>query len=286
MRDSLYVVMMSLLPRKRVGRLIGAIAGWSGHGWFSRRLVRWFARRYRVNLQEIAQPIDAFPNLATFFTRRLTAGARPVDPDPAAVVSPVDGIVGAHGPIAHNVCLQAKGKTYTLEALLGGDREARPYHDGHYLTLYLSPRHYHRIHAPVAGGVVRYHHIPGHLFPVNPAAVRHVDRLFAVNERVITAIRVNLPGNPEILVVKVGAIGVGRIRVVYFDRLTNRPGQFEREERFEPPYPVEKGAELGAFELGSTVILVFPPDLVALERFEPGEELKVGQRIGTLKPLK
>ncbi len=262
--------------------MIGALAGWTGTNPLSRWMVRRFARRYQVDLSELAVPLEEFPNLASFFTRRLAPGVRPVDPDPRAVVSPVDGIVGAHGRIAHNVCLQAKNIRYTIDELLGGRQDALPYYDGTYVTLYLSPRHYHWIHAPVEGDVIRYHHIPGHLFPVNPAAVGHVHGLFAVNERVISTIRLNQPGSPEVKVVKVGAIGVGKIRVVYSERTTNRPGQFEREERITPPYHIDKGAMLATFELGSTVVLVFPKRMVELVPMKPGMELKVGQRIGTL----
>ncbi len=286
MNDRLYMLLISMLPRKRVGRLLGALAGWTGSNCISRWAVRWFARRYGVDLSELAEPIERFPNLRSFFVRRLAPGARPVEENPAAVVSPVDGILGAYGRIDRNICFQVKDITYTVDDLLGGPRDALPYHEGHYVTLYLSPRHYHWIHAPVEGDVVRYHHIPGHLFPVNPPSVRTVDRLFAVNERVISTIQLNLPGSPEVKVVKVGAIGVGRIRVVYSNRLTNRPGQFEREEFIFPPFHVRKGDALAAFELGSTVILVFPPGLVELAQLETGSELKMGQTIGTLIPLK
>jgi phosphatidylserine decarboxylase len=179
-----------------------------------------------------------------------------------------------------------KGRTYTVDELLGGEEKGRPFHDGYFMTIYLSPRHYHRIHSPVAGEVVRWHHIPGQLFPVNPPSVRSVDRLFAINERMISYVRMGGPGSPEVAVVKVGAIGVGRIALSYCEAVTNEPGQLEREVVLDPPYPVRKGDELGVFELGSTVIVVFPPNLVAPGPFVAGDEVKMGQRVASLVPGK
>lgn len=279
MKDSLYMTLVACLPQKHFGRTLGAIAGWTGSSLISRAIVRIFASFYQLNLEEAEKPLEAYPNLLSLFTRRLKPGVRPIDPDPRAVVSPVDGIMAEHGPIVGNVCIQAKGKTFTVDDLLGGSSLGARYHGGHFMTIYLSPRHYHRIHTPVGGEVVRYHHLPGHLYPVNGPSVRSVDRLFAVNERLTSFVR--MEGGAEVAVVKVGAIGVGRIRLVYADIATNQPGQVEQVVPLSPPIAIQKGAELGIFELGSTVVLIFPPGLVTLSDIPVGQEVQLGQRIAT-----
>lgn len=282
MNDSLYMTFISCLPRKRVGRMMGVLAGWEGSSLISRRVAHWFADRYQLDMEEAAEPLEAYPNLHSLFTRRLKAGARPIDPDPRAIVSPVDGIVAECGVIEADRCTQVKGRHYTIDDLLGGAAQGQPFHHGYFLTIYLSPRHYHRIHAPVSGAVVRYHHLPGHLFPVNAPSVRSVDRLFVINERLVSYIRTGGPGSPEVAVVKVGAIGVGRISVAYAEAVTNRPGQLASEVTLPSPWPVSRGDELAVFELGSTVILVFPPGMIQPEHPGVGSEVKVGQRLALL----
>jgi phosphatidylserine decarboxylase len=156
--------------------------------------------------------------------------------------------------------LQAKGRDYSVAALLDDPMEARAFEGGPYVTLYLSPRDYHRIHAPVSGGIEGYAYIPGKLFPVNPPSVRTVPNLFCVNERLVTYLRSPVG---RVAVVKVGATCVGRIRAAYDDIATRRGGG-PSSLRYPAPIEVEKGGELGVFETGSTVILLFEPGRVEL----------------------
>lgn len=293
MNDRLYMGLISCLPKKQVARAMGAVAGWDGASVISKGIARQFAAAYDLNMAEAELPLEAYPNLLSLFTRKLKPGARPIDPDLNAIVSPVDGVMSEHGLIDGNMCTQVKGKLFSVDDLVGGPERGRAYHGGHFMTIYLSPRHYHRIHSPVSGDIVGYQHIPGHLFPVNGPSVRTVDRLFAVNERLTSYVRVAAPGsppgaahplpegNPEVAVVKVGAIGVGRIRLSYCEAVTNRPGQVAQDVPVVPSMAVSRGDELGVFELGSTVVMLFPPGLVRLEEIPVGQEVRLGQRIGT-----
>ena len=261
---------------------MGALATWNGSSAAAQALARWFAKTYQLNMDEAQLPLSDYPNLLSLFTRALKPGVRPIDPDPSIVVSPVDGVMSESGVLEGPTCTQIKGRTYSVDELLGGPEHGRPFHGGHFITLYLSPRHYHRIHSPVAGQVMRWHHAPGELYPVNAASVKSVDKLFAINERLTSFVR--LPGTEgaEVAVVKVGAIGVGRIRLSYDDFATNRPGQRPQWVSLDPPLAIPKGHELGVFELGSTVVLIFPPGLITPLAIEPGTELKLGQAIARL----
>jgi phosphatidylserine decarboxylase len=192
----------------------------------------------------------------------------------------VDGVVSETGAATEGKLVQAKGIDYSSAALLGDPAVARRFEGGAYLTIYLSPRDYHRIHFPLSGRVTGYRYLPGQLWPVNPASVRTVRGLFGVNERLVT-----LLDSPSGLcaVVAVGATVVGRVRASYDAAapLTNCAGARAVARDYPAPLPVEKGQELGAFELGSTVILLFEPGRVRLEpRIVPGATLRVGEAVG------
>lgn len=281
MQDSLYMALIERLPRKQFGRSVRQVVGWTGGGPLPRLAVKWFAQHYGVNLDEAELPLDAYPNLHSFFTRRLKESVRPVDQSPDVVVSPVDGVVSENGEIRDGQLTQVKGRNYPLVGLMGGEVEAAPFQGGTWITIYLSPRHYHRIHSPVAGDIVKYDHIPGELWPVNEPSVRSVPELFCVNERLTTYVR--LDDGSEVAVIKVGAVGVGHISLSYAECRTNLAGQTRTQKVFDPPIPVARGGELGTFELGSTVILVFPPGKVSLEVPPVGSELIMGRRIGLLR---
>ncbi len=212
--------------------------------------------------------------------RPLRPGVRPLEADPRRMASPVDGRVIAAGEIVGGRLLQAKGCDYSLEALLGGDRTWRTFEGGAALTLYLSPRDYHRIHSPCAARVTRFAYIPGELWTVSPAGVNTVPGLFARNERLVSVLATDFG---EAMLVAVGATVVGGIRVAYDPLATNR-GRAPVARELDPPYPLEKGQELGRFELGSTVILLFQPGSVILEPLRPGDAVRLGQTIATLAP--
>ncbi len=256
-------------------------------GWLARRhvprplrapLYRGFARRVGADLAQVPQPLDAYPRFDDFFTRTLPEGTRPIAPGDDVVVSPCDGVLAEAGVAEGGRLLQCKGRDYTLQGLLADADEARAFDGGAFVTLYLAPRNYHRVHAPVGGAVTGYRHVPGAFFPVNPVAVRHVAGLFSINERLITYMDGPLG---RVAVVMVAATGVGHITVSYDTIETHRqrkvPG---RSQRYATPRPLGKGDELGMFHLGSTVILLFQPGRVALTGLERGRPVRVGEPLG------
>ena len=278
--DGLYMSMIGVLPRKRFGRVVRRLTCWEGSSQAARVGVRAFSSAFGLNMDEAEHPLESYPNIHSLFTRRLKHGARVIDSDPKAVVSPVDGVASQFGAIENGLLTQVKGQNYTLEGLLGGASEAEAFQGGQYLTIYLSPRHYHRIHSPADGEVRRFDHIPGQLWPVNGPSVRTVPELFAINERVITYVTTD--SGKDIAVIKVGAVGVGHISLAYHDRRSNLPDQDRLAAKLDSPHVVDRGGELAVFELGSTVVVLLPPGLGTFEGFEMGDELKMGQRIATM----
>ena len=269
----LFIAVMGVVPKKALSRFMRRLVRVN-----SGLAVRWFARKYGLAMHEAERPIDEYPTILDLFTRRLKPGARPVDPDPDALVSPVDATFDASGVLDAGTLLQAKGRTYSLAALLADEGLAEHYEGGQYVTLYLAPKDYHRIHAPVSGAVTGCVHVPGELWPVNRAAVAHVDSLFAVNERLIT--HIDSEGFGRVALVMVGATNVGHMTAAYDDRVATNTGQTEIERKsYETPVPLEKGGDLGVFEMGSTVVLVVEKG-VALDAFALGTPVKMGQRIG------
>ena len=245
-------------------------------------LKRSFVAATGIDMSEAAARLEEFETLEDLFVRRLKPGARRIDPDPVAFVSPVDGRVGAWGKVEDGTLLQVKGRRYPLERLLADAEEATRFEGGAYATLYLSPRDYHRIHAPLVGHVAKATVIPGALLPVFQEAVDSIDELFVRNERLVTYLDNSDAG--RVAIVKVGATLVGRISVAYDPELhTNVTGQRLRSLTYDPPHLLQKGAELGAFELGSTVVLLTEADRVRLEGLKPGGLVRMGHRIGTIR---
>lgn len=238
----------------------------------ARGLRNWFAESYGIEIAEADRDLDDYANLYELFTRRLKSGARAIGP---GIVSPVDAAVGAAGRASDGRLIQAKGIDYGLEALLGSAEEARAFGNGHYVTLYLSPRDYHRIHMPVDGRIVRTLYEPGTLWPVNPPAVRTIPELFAVNERVSAIVETN---QGRAAVAMVGATNVGSIRLSYTDVVTNRAGRVRRHIEHDPPVELSRGDELGLFAMGSTVILLTTPQM-PLEPPAAGEWIPMGRSL-------
>jgi phosphatidylserine decarboxylase len=260
-----------------------------GVGWLARvrvpralrkPLYAGFARFAGADLSLLDRPLDAFERFDDFFTRPLAPGSRPVEEGEDLVVSPVDAVISQIGIAEGGRLIQCKGLDYTIRGLLADPVEARSFEGGAYATLYLAPRDYHRIHAPVGGRITGYRHIPGAFFPVNPLSVRHIAGLFSINERLITYLDTPVG---RVAVVKVAATGVGHITLSY-DRTvaTHRRGAAGRHgsaQKYVTPRPVRAAEELGMFHLGSTVILLFEPGRVVLEGKE-GDTVRVGRRLG------
>lgn len=259
--------------------------------WLTRRhwlaltawIIRLYVRIFRVDLTEAAEPNPgAYPSFNAFFTRRLRADARPLPSLPDAIACPVDGRVSQAGRIHHGKLIQAKGQHYSLEGLLGGDPSlAASFQNGLFATLYLSPRDYHRIHMPIAGRLRQTILVPGRLFSVNPTTVAGVPDLFARNERAICLFDTNAG---PMAVILVGAIFVGSIETVWSGRLTPpRTQAIHVDDAGDGGASLSRGDELGRFNMGSTVILLFPAHSAHWEpHLQPGTAVHCGQQIGQL----
>ena len=279
-KHRLAVAPQYLLPKTALTRAAGRVAR-AERGARTTKLIRWFVARYGVNMAEAAEPdIAAYASFNAFFTRALKDGARPLAQ--ADLVCPVDGAISQFGRIRGDAIFQAKGHDYSTRALLGGDAElAAAYDDGHFATLYLSPKDYHRIHMPCAGRLRRMLHVPGTLFSVNPTTARGVPGLFARNERVVCAFDGAEPGTGPFVLVLVGATIVGSMATVWHGVVNPpRPGAV-REWRYDdaaPPIVLAQGAEMGRFLLGSTVVLLFPADGMQFNpAWMPGGAVRMGQ---------
>ena len=273
--DRLAVAPHYLLPKQALTRLMGRAAA-ARAGAATTAVVRWFIRRYGVDMSEAADPDPA--NYATFndfFTRALRPGVRP--PAAADLLCPVDGAISQFGVIAGGEIFQAKGHRYTAQSLLAGDAPlAARFDNGHFATLYLSPKDYHRIHMPCAARLTRMVHVPGDLFSVNPATVAAVPGLFARNERVVCCFEA---GFGAFVLVLVGATIVGSMATAWHGLVNPpRPGRV-REWRYDDrEVRLQRGDEMGRFLLGSTVVLLFPPlPLRFNPAWSPGRSIRLGE---------
>ncbi|MGA7799881.1 MAG: archaetidylserine decarboxylase [Gammaproteobacteria bacterium] len=284
--DYLRSLPLYLLPHHLLSRLVLAITRIRAPV-VKNPLIRWFAHRYRVQMGDavIAEPTD-YPNFNAFFTRPLRPDARPLPSAPAAVASPVDGTVSQLGEIRDGRLFQAKGHDFSLIELLGGDAgRAAPFMGGTFATLYLSPRDYHRIHMPFPGRLLETVHVPGRLFSVAPHTTRTIPNLFARNERVAAIFET--PAGP-MAVVLVGAIFVACIETVWSGVVTPPRGRrvvvHDHRIQDDGATQLARGEELGRFNMGSTVILLFGPGQARWESsLQAGSALNMGQPIARLE---
>jgi phosphatidylserine decarboxylase len=279
MKDRLFISALRLLPKNALSRAAGALTRWRAPAPVRLGAMKAFARRYGIDLSECPD-LEVYRTFGEFFARPLRPGLRPVAPGEEVVVSPVDGTVSETGIAAGGKLVQAKGIDYAAAALVADADLARRLEGGAYATVYLSPRDYHRIHAPLGGRILGWRYVPGALWPVNPASVRTVPGLFTVNERLVTVLETPVG---LCALAAVGATVVGRVRAFYDPTVphTNQPDGAPRRRDYETPLPIEKGQELAAFEMGSTVILMFEPGRVRLDpRLVPGARVRVGEAIG------
>jgi phosphatidylserine decarboxylase len=268
------------LPRRAVSRAMGWLAELPVPSPLLTPVLAAYARGFGADLSEAARPLRAYASFNDFFTRELRPGLRPVDPAPASVVSPVDGRVYASGEVESGTIVQAKGVPYRVGDLLGSDEDAARFDGGTFVTCYLSPRDYHRIHWPFDGSVDRIRHLPGDLWPVNDRALAGVPRLFARNERV--AILGRLAAGGDVALVPVGALNVGSIRLAFHPLRTNRGGPAApRAASFDPPVAARRGAEAARFAFGSAVVLLLARSAGRLDPLPPGAVVRYGCRIGT-----
>ena len=271
--------MQHLLPQRLLTRLFGAFADWRG-GPVTRAAIGRFVARYQVDMSEAADPrIDAYPTFNEFFTRALRPGARPMAAAP--FICPVDGAISQFGSIEQGQIFQAKGHSYSAQALLAGDEAlARRFDGGEFATLYLSPRDYHRIHMPCEGTLTRMMYVPGDLYSVNPLTALHVPGLFARNERVVCLFET--AQGPMVLVL-VGATIVGSMATVWHGVVNPPRTGHVRQWRYEPGSVVlRQGQEMGRFLLGSTVVMLFPKGVASFHPdWAPARPVRLGEAMAS-----
>ena len=278
MSDRLAVLPQYLLPKQALTRFAGFVAS-RERGWVTTEIIRRFVAKYRVNMDEALDAnIASYLTFNDFFTRALKPGARPLAQ--AALVCPVDGAISQFGAIAHDQLIQAKGHHYSTTAMVGGDAAlAAQYQDGHFATIYLSPKDYHRIHMPAGGRLTRMIHVPGDLFSVNPVTARGVPGLFARNERVVCVFE--SARGPFVLAL-VGATIVGSMATVWHGVVNPPRGKVVREWLYpasgQPDVVLKQGDEMGRFLLGSTVVLLFPKGPLRFNAdWAPGRAVRLGE---------
>ncbi|HWG72261.1 MAG TPA: archaetidylserine decarboxylase [Steroidobacteraceae bacterium] len=278
-RGRLFVWLQYLLPQHGLSRLVLAATRVRA-AWFKNGLIRGFLELYRVDMAEAAQSDPyCYGTFNEFFTRALKPGARPIAGGAEALVSPVDGRVSEAGTLDRDWLLQAKGRRYTLSALLAEQPWAARFAGGSFATIYLAPFDYHRVHMPLRGELEETVYVPGRLFSVNAVTAQLVPGLFARNERVLTLFNTAFG---RFALVLVGALNVGSMATVWAGDIT--PAARRAVTRIPgPPTTLEKGAELGRFNMGSTVILLFEPNRLRWHpQLQAGCVVRLGQSIGTL----
>jgi phosphatidylserine decarboxylase len=281
-----FVALQHLLPQHGISRLVLA-ATRSTAPAFKNALINLFVRGFKPDMTDAVErdPL-AYASFNEFFTRALRDGTRPMDTDPRAIVSPVDGTVSEAGPLSADRLLQAKGHEYTLRALLAGNTAwERTFAGGSFATIYLAPYNYHRIHMALPGELRETFYVPGRLFSVNRTTARLVPGLFARNERVFCGFE---SGGMPWAIILVGALNVGSMATVWHGDVAPRR---HREVTALPvtderaPIELPKGAEMARFNMGSTIILLLPPGASQwAASLTAGRTLRMGERIGTLLP--
>ena len=274
-------IIMGILPKSFISRIFGYIALIPLPLVFMNSLIRWYSKKFGVSIEEAVIPEKGFKNLNSFFTRKLKEGVLIVDKDEKSVVATTDSRIDEFGDITEDVIIQAKGLDYSLRDLIPSVM-AESFIDGKFITLYLSPGDYHRIHSPVSGKITGFYNIPGKLYSVQESVVKSLKGLFVVNERLVTYIET---GKGMTAVCKIGALNVGKISIPYDNAVTNK---FLRK-RNEVIYPegeepeIKKGEEIGVFNMGSTVIILFEKGMIDFQSLKRGEKVRVGQVIGYYK---
>lgn len=281
MTERLFVALQYILPKRLIGRVVYH-ATRSRIGWLKNALIGAFVRAFDVDTGEMDRP-DArdYPSFNAFFTRALAPGARPIDPDPAAVCCPADGRLQQCGRIEDGQLFQAKGIGYRLDTLLGVDRsEVAHFDGGRFMTIYLAPYNYHRVHAPTPGNVRRMNFIPGELFSVNQTTAGRIRGLFARNERVACEI---VDGPFDYWLVFVGAFNVASMSTAWAGEIAPTGELLRTAYESADRHALAAGDYCGHFNMGSTVILAYPPNAVEWDPgLTPGDTLRVGRRVGRL----
>ncbi len=285
--DHLITLPQQIAPHHALSRIAGRIAR-SRNKLLKELLIRVFLLRYDVDIGEAERTqLSEYDSFNDFFTRALRSGARPIPKTTSAVACPADGTISQLGNIDDSSLVQAKGRFYSLGALLGGsDSDPQRFNNGTFATIYLAPHNYHRVHAPVSGTITRIRYVPGRLFSVNDRTARCVDRLFAHNERIIVEISSDAG---MIVVILVGAMLVASMELTCcnVEAAIKMAGKTTAPYLIEPNKPtaaIERGAELGRFNMGSTVIILAEPGRLDWDpTLGHGSPVEVGQTLGSIK---
>lgn len=275
------LLIFRIIPKSLISRVFGYIALIPFPSSLMKAIMAWYCKNYGVNLDEAVIPEGGFRTLNEFFTRKLKPGIHNIASGKKTIVSTTDSRIDQFGDIKGDTIIQAKGIDYSLGELVPSEIAGR-FINGKFVTLYLSPGDYHRIHSPVTGKISGFYNIPGKLYPVKESIATGLKNLFSINERIITYIETDygLVG-----VCKVGAINVGKISLSYEDIVTNRLYR-KREERFygdKDRKEIGAGEEIGVFNLGSTVILLFEKGVMDLDDLEYGKKIRLGEKIGSFR---
>jgi phosphatidylserine decarboxylase len=277
MKNHLLILLQYLLPHHLLSRWVGRIAA-SQNRWLSQWLIKRFCKHYPVNLAEAEREhITDYISVQDFFIRQLKPDARPIPQIPDAIISPVDGVISESGDIRQQTLIQAKGRDYTLPALLGDKARAASFTNGQFMTIYLAPQDYHRVHMPITGRLTHMTYIPGRLFSVQSATMQHIDNLLARNERVICYFDTNYGSMAVILV---GAMLVASIATSWHGVIA--PGKAAAPQHWEytdEEITLDIGAQLGYFNFGSTVILLFNHPDIHWQLTDPSGATRLGQII-------
>lgn len=280
LKNSFLYVLLYLLPKNAVSCMMGWLVSMPLPKKLALFVNRGFAKTFGINLDEAALPITNFACLQDFFIRHLKPGLRPISSETDVLVSPCDGSLSQCAPIIGGQLIQAKGKLYGVQELVGDKELAARFIGGSYATLYLSPRDYHRFHVPLDGEIIKTIYVPGTLWPVNAWAVNNVKNLFCQNERVITLIR-EKQTQRLLAHIAVGATMVGKISLEYF-AFNNVKTPCRRTQIFEHNLSVKKGDDLGKFMFGSTIVLLAEPGLLDGMAKDTPRSVKMGEILGTL----
>ncbi len=279
--NTLFIFFQHLVPQHLLSRLVGAIAD-SEWSWLKNTFITWFIKRYNVDMNEAADPEPTnYKSFNAFFTRQLRPEARDIVAENTSIACPADGAISQLGDIQQGRIFQAKGQTYSLSELVGGDDAiASQFDNGKFATIYLSPRDYHRVHMPLSGTLEKMIYIPGDLFSVNSVTAENVPRLFSRNERAVCVFSTDCG---PMAVILVGAMIVAGIETVWAGQVAPIKRTISTVDYVSKPQPIslEKGAEMGRFKLGSTAIVLFGADAVQWQSdFSAGSITRMGELLG------
>ena len=281
----LFIIFQYIIPQHLLSRAAGKVADceWP---WLKNSFINWFIGRYQVNMQEAADPeAYNYKNFNAFFTRELAAGARPITEADNSIACPADGAISQLGDIEQGRIFQAKGQSYSLVELLGGDSDiAKPFQEGKFATVYLSPKDYHRVHMPLKGTLKTMIYVPGDLFSVNGTTADNVPRLFSRNERAVCIFDTD---HGPMAIVLVGAMIVAGIETVWAGQVAPIKRKISTHQYLSQQQSIslDKGEEMGRFKLGSTAIVLFGKDVMQWqEDFVAGSPTRMGEQLGELLP--